>query len=78
MSVSPVEGLGVLHFPALAAAHGGLTDYNAFHEAEPPEEPAEKWVAQQVYIKRHHFVPLSPRASLPSCLSPLAAMRTPA
>ena len=69
MSVSPVEGLGVLHFPALAAAHGGLTDYNAFHEAEPPEEPAEKWVAQQVYRKRHHFVPLSPR---------LAAMRTPA
>ena len=69
MSVSPVEGLGVLHFPALAAAHGGLTDYNAFHEAEPPEEPAEKWVAQQVYIKRHHFVPLSPR---------LATMRTPA
>ena len=37
----------MLHFPSTTAAHGGVTDYNAFHEAEPPEEPPCKWVAQQ-------------------------------
>ena len=46
VSVAPVEGMGVVHFPSLTAAHGGLTDYNAYHEAEPPVEPPEKWVLQ--------------------------------
>ena len=47
VQVAPREGLGVMHFPSTTAASGGLTDYNAYHEAEPPIEPAEKWVAQQ-------------------------------
>lgn len=46
VSVAPVEGLGVIHFPSLTADQGGLTDYNAYHEAEPPVEPPEKWVLQ--------------------------------
>ena len=46
VSVAPVEGLGVVHFPSLSAAHGGLTDYNGYHEAEPPIAPPEKWVLQ--------------------------------
>ncbi len=33
-----------VHFPACAAAAGGWTDYNAFHEAEPAVD--EKWVLQ--------------------------------
>ena len=45
-SVAPQTGLAVLHFPAATAAAGGWTDYNAFHEAEPPED-VDKWVAQQ-------------------------------
>jgi hypothetical protein len=47
VAVTPRRGLGVLHFPSTTAAVGGVTDYNAFHEAEPPTEPEEKWVAQQ-------------------------------
>ena len=39
-------GLGVLHFPSTSAEHGGVTDYNAYHEAEPPIEPPEKWILQ--------------------------------
>lgn len=47
VSVIPQAGLGVLHFPSVAPEFGGFTDYNAFHEAEPPTEPHEKWIAQQ-------------------------------
>ena len=47
IAVTPEEGLGVVHFPALSPDRGGLTDYNAYHEAEPPEEGCVKWVAQQ-------------------------------
>lgn len=46
VSVAPVEGTGVLHFPACTAAAGGWTDYNAYHEAEPTVDET-KWVAQQ-------------------------------
>jgi len=46
VAIAPVEGLGVVHFPATSPAHGGVTDYNAYHEAEPPES-GDKWVAQQ-------------------------------
>ena len=45
--MAPTAGLGVLHFPATSSEHGGVTDFNAYHEAEPPLEPPEKWVAQQ-------------------------------
>lgn len=47
VAIEPRDGLGVLHFPATTAAHGGVTDYNAYHEAEPPGDGCEKWVLQQ-------------------------------
>ena len=47
VAVVPKEGLGVLHFPSTSAASGGFTDYNAFHEAEPPADGCVKYVAQQ-------------------------------
>ena len=47
VAVKPRTGLGVLHFPSTTAALGGWTDYNAFHEAEPPGEGGVKYVAQQ-------------------------------
>ena len=46
VAVQPEMGLGVLHFPSTSAEHGGVTDYNAYHEAEPPIEPPEKWILQ--------------------------------
>ena len=46
VAVAPVEGMGVVHFPATTAATGGFTDYNAYHESEPPVD-CDKWVAQQ-------------------------------
>jgi len=45
VSVKPEEGLAVIHFPATLPAHGGATDFNAYHEAEAAID--EKWVAQQ-------------------------------
>ena len=44
-TVSPREGLAVIHFPATTARSGGFTDYNAYHAAEPAV--TEKWIAQQ-------------------------------
>ena len=47
VAVAPECGLGVVHFPATTPETGGLTDYNAFHEAEPPDAGSTKWVLQQ-------------------------------
>ena len=46
VAVAPEAGVGVVHFPATTPESGGLTDYNAFHDAEPPVE-CEKWILQQ-------------------------------
>ena len=43
--VAPKEGTAVVHFPAVTAADGGYTDYNAYHQAEPAVD--EKWILQQ-------------------------------
>ena len=45
LSVSPEEGLAVVHFPSTLPAFGGVTDYNVWHEGEAAQD--EKWVAQQ-------------------------------
>ena len=47
IAVAPEAGLGVVHFPSVAPHFGGYTDYNAFHEAEPPGDGCIKYVAQQ-------------------------------
>ena len=44
VSVTPEEGLAVVHFPSTVARVGGYTDYNAYHMAEPALE--EKWILQ--------------------------------
>ena len=47
VAVAPEAGLGVIHFPSTTPENGGWTDYNAFHEAEPPGEGCVKYVCQQ-------------------------------
>lgn len=44
-SISPEEGMAVVHFPATSARSGGYTDYNAYHESEAAVD--DKWVLQQ-------------------------------
>ena len=36
LSVSPEEGLAVVHFPSTLPEYGGVTDYNVWHEACAP------------------------------------------
>jgi len=45
VSIAPEEGLAVVHFPSTMPEHGGITDYNVWHEAEPAVD--EKYIAQQ-------------------------------
>lgn len=45
VSIRPEAGTAVVHFPAVVAASGGFTDYNAYHESEAAVD--EKWVVQQ-------------------------------
>ena len=49
LRVSPEEGMAVLHFCSLLPEHGGMTDGNAFHIAEPPAVGHEKYVSQQFF-----------------------------
>ena len=34
VSIPPVEGTAVVHFPSVVASAGGFTDFNAYHESE--------------------------------------------
>ena len=57
VSIRPEEGLAVVHFPSVVPSAGGFTDYNAYHEAEPPHGGEVKWVAQQ-FCWSHRDLPL--------------------
>jgi len=47
LKIVPQQGMAVLHFCSLLPEHGGITDGNCFHIAEPPAPGMEKYVSQQ-------------------------------
>ena len=49
LRVQPEQGMAVLHFCSLLPQHGGITDGNTFHVAEPPAMGEEKYVSQQFF-----------------------------
>lgn len=47
LRVYPQEGMAVLHLCSLLPEHGGMTDGNTFHIAEPPSPGHVKYISQQ-------------------------------
>lgn len=68
VSIQPERGMAVVFFPSVTAEHGGFTDYNCYHEAEPAAD--ERKVVCQLFVWSHpglNFHDLLAPDSLPSC-----------
>lgn len=49
LRIQPECGMAVLHLCSLLPEHGGITDGNTMHVAEPPAPGNEKYVSQQFF-----------------------------